>query len=289
MAIGSFVDNFADDFGKALQGIFNSQGDDAIKAARNILSNADDDIINKIVKDAPDNFNAFSGVIKKDLDSGLFDKTDMYKYAGLNGKEGATSLFSNKESFKGFEDAREEMMGKAAKAADASNNAKASPIDEEIKEAVDADTRTPEQLEAIKKYGNSTTKELKGDTFKSETGFRRFNASKDLDKSIEELSTGELEGKHTNRFRDNYKRITGKEISAEQLKDIVGNQDKLADFKGEYLGNMNGDDFTFSEMMGYYKVPQKVTGVMGTAWLVNKLASSGGAQTNAQLYGQEPY
>ena len=46
---------------------------------------------------------------------------------------------------------------------------------------------------------------------------------------------------------------------------------------------------TFTDVMGYYKVPQIATGVAGTAWLVNKLSDDRGQQTNAQLYNQEPY
>ena len=72
-----------------------------------------------------------------------------------------------------------------------------------------------------------------------------------------------------------------------KLKQI--NVDNLQALRQKTIDSMSAKDMKMVDAMGYYKVPQKVTGVLGTAWLVNKMAATGGQQTNSQLYGQTPY
>lgn len=56
-----------------------------------------------------------------------------------------------------------------------------------------------------------------------------------------------------------------------------------------FINEASGKDMGFMDKMDFYKVPQKAVAGASTFWLVNKLASSGGQQSNAQLYGQQAY
>jgi hypothetical protein len=65
--------------------------------------------------------------------------------------------------------------------------------------------------------------------------------------------------------------------------------DEIQGMRAAGINSANKNDMGFVDFMGYNKIPQIATGVAGTAWLVNKMAASGGQQTNSQLYGQTPY
>lgn len=147
-----------------------------------------------------------------------------------------------------------------------------------------------EKQKEIEKWGNTPTSELKGEAYKTKTGYRRFMGASSLEDAMKEVKSGNLEGKKISDFIDRYKKTNPDlDITADQLKSLASDENKYKTFRGGYLNNMDDKDFSLSETMGFYKIPQKATGVAGTLWLVNKLASNGGQQSNAQLYGQQPY
>lgn len=81
-----------------------------------------------------------------------------------------------------------------------------------------------------------------------------------------------------------YKRLghdPSKEIGPKKLTRDVN---KFYDKKIESLDNTPN----YSDYLGHYKIPEKGTALVGTAYLVNNLARSKGKQTNAELYGQAP-
>lgn len=72
--------------------------------------------------------------------------------------------------------------------------------------------------------------------------------------------------------------------------DFLGNMDERKTQVADWMKKNSGRELSWGENMGYYKVPQKVAGIGGTAFLVSSMSHSKGSQSNAELYGQQsPY
>lgn len=132
-----------------------------------------------------------------------------------------------------------------------------------------------------------STKSLKGKMYDSGDDYMRYNAAKEHDEALKIL---ELKDKNPEKFeqkaksnpllnkmkgdRENYNHITRRKVEADRM---------------EAIKNASQDQMGLMDHMGYHRVPQRVATGVGTFWLVNKLAEGNGQQTNAQLYGQQPY
>lgn len=126
-------------------------------------------------------------------------------------------------------------------------------------------------------YSLKSTKKARYD---SETNYIRHNANveiREADFHSDDFANSDLAKKINKKIG-----VTPDDIAAMDDK-------QLKKMTESYIYAHNTSDMGFADTMGYHKVPQKVTGVMGTAWLVNKMASGGGQQSNAQLYGQQGY
>lgn len=122
-----------------------------------------------------------------------------------------------------------------------------------------------------------STRELKKNMYDSKESYMKWSQGKKYDEAIEAFKKEDFN-------HPLLKQLTNEGIDLKQI-----NVDNLQALRQETINKMSAKDMKMVDAMGYYKVPQKVTGVLGTAWLVNKMAATGGQQTNSQLYGQTPY
>ena len=138
---------------------------------------------------------------------------------------------------------------------------------------------------------SSNPKNLNGSTPQS-NATAEAKSFKDLKKSRYNSKHDYMKFQAASEYEDVIEAYNKKDFSNSILKDK--NIDKnttmaqIEKMRSEAINNAS-DELDFRGWMGYNRVPQKVTGVAGTAWLVNKLAATGGQQTNSQLYGQTPY
>lgn len=122
-----------------------------------------------------------------------------------------------------------------------------------------------------------STRELKKNMYDSKESYMKWSQGKKYDEAIDAFKKKDFNNPLL-------KQLTNEGIDLKQI-----NVDNLQALRQETINKMSAKDMKMVDAMGYYKVPQKVTGVLGTAWLVNKMAATGGQQTNSQLYGQTPY
>lgn len=152
--------------------------------------------------------------------------------------------------------------------------------------------KTPEEIEeqlnryrqnGIKMPGDKTPEEvpsmrkLKGKMYDSKDDYMRYAAARDYDDAISSFGKGEFNNPILKKL----------EKEGVDLKGL--SKTDLKAYRDEAILNASGKDMQLMDTLGYYQVPQKATAAAGTMWLVNKLASSNGQQTNAQLYGQQSY
>lgn len=173
----------------------------------------------------------------------------------------------------------------------------------EIKREIAANYATPETANGIAKEIADTIEQrggyvgsdpsakpkskLKGETPKSTPGFKelkknRYNSKEDY-----------MKFRAASEYEDIVEAYNKKDFDNSILKDKnidkTTTMERIQEMRDAAINNAPGELGGFRDWMGYNRVPQKVTGVAGTAWLVNKLAATGGQQTNSQLYGQTPY
>lgn len=122
-----------------------------------------------------------------------------------------------------------------------------------------------------------STGKLKGKMYDSKDDYMRYAAARDYDDAISSFGKGEFNNPILKKL----------EKEGVDLKGL--SKTDLKAYRDEAILNASGKDMQLMDTLGYYQVPQKATAAAGTMWLVNKLASSNGQQTNAQLYGQQSY
>ena len=121
------------------------------------------------------------------------------------------------------------------------------------------------------------TSELKGRRYDSKLDYMRHKVANEWDGAIKDFEAGN----HNNPLLENLKK-EGVDFKSTDVNDLM--KRRSADIR-----KTTANDMQFGDWMGYNQVPQKAVAGMGTVWLVNRLASTQGQQTNAQLYGQQPY
>lgn len=122
-----------------------------------------------------------------------------------------------------------------------------------------------------------STRDLKKNMYDNKESYMKWSQAKKYDEAIDAFKAEDFNNPIL-------KQLSDKGIDVKQL-----NTDNLQALRQEAINTVSAKDMKMMDTLGYHKVPQKVTGVLGTAWLVNKMAATGGEQTNSQLYGQSPY
>ena len=115
-------------------------------------------------------------------------------------------------------------------------------------------------------------KTLEANMYNSPLDMARRNRGNKFDNIIDDIKAGKAPSKEAQTLG-----ITAETTSAQ-----------AEAMRMEYLKGMSNSDVNFMDKMAYHKVPQKAVGIGGTAWLVSRLDSNKGQQSNAQLYGQQP-
>ena len=239
------------------------------KALKNVFKDETDDVIEKVGKDIIENASDDLTAAIKSTNSSMLERIISHDVEHLNSKKMAdylnsTSIFKNNDDFMsvvnylakngGFEDIIKETAEEATKAT--SDNVE--NIFDYLSKSGQK-TLNKNRNKSLKDYQRYATsqgfsgieKEFKNKNFDDP---RLQNISKILNKDAKDMTWDEIKGAANKEIHESYNRKA-----------------------------------TFTDVMGYYKVPQIATGVAGTAWLVNKLSDDRGQQTNAQLYNQEPY
>lgn len=116
---------------------------------------------------------------------------------------------------------------------------------------------------------------------------------KQLKKARYDSADDYMKYKQSQQYEEVFKAFKEKDFENPLLKELKINSsttmDEIQGMRAAGINSANKNDMGFVDFMGYNKIPQIATGVAGTAWLVNKMAATGGQQTNSQLYGQTPY
>lgn len=120
------------------------------------------------------------------------------------------------------------------------------------------------------------------------------NTTNKLNKNKYNSMEDYLKNKTGNEYDKAWKSMNGTGEADEEMLKKLGlkkgmSREAFDNARFDAIKGVNGEDFKTSDWLGYHKVPQKAVGVGGTAWLVSKMASTKGEQSNAQLYGQAPY
>ena len=123
----------------------------------------------------------------------------------------------------------------------------------------------------------SKTRNLKKNRFDDKKSYMKWSQGQKYDDAIDAF-------KNKDYNNPLLKQLTDEGIDLKKL-----NTDNLQALRQETINKVSASDMKMMDWMGYHKVPQKATGVVCTAWLVNKMAAGGGQQTNSQLYGQNQY
>lgn len=122
-----------------------------------------------------------------------------------------------------------------------------------------------------------TTEDLKGKRYDSKDDYMRYKTAKEWDQAIESFKKKDYNNPILSQLKKD-----GMDFKKTSVVDLLSR-------RKQDIRSASHKDMQFGDWMGYHQVPEKAVAGMGTVWLVNKLASSGGQQTNAQLYGQQPY
>lgn len=144
---------------------------------------------------------------------------------------------------------------------------------EEGKIAREAEEKAKSGLKGNTPVSTPKHKELKNNRYNSLEDYMKFSTSKEY----EEINAAFKKKEFNNPLLEKYG--IDKNTSLEELQSL----------RNEAINGIKREDAGLTDHLGYHKVPQKVTGVMSTMWLVNKMAGTKGEQTNSQLYGQTLY
>lgn len=122
-----------------------------------------------------------------------------------------------------------------------------------------------------------STRELKKNRYNDKESYMKWTQGKKYDEAIDAFRNKDFNNPLLKQLED-------KNIKVQDLK-----LENLEALRQDAIQRVSAKDMKFMDTMGYYKAPQIATGVLGTAWLVNKMAATGGEMTNSQLYGQTQY
>lgn len=356
-------EKFLSRIGKALGNAFSSTGDDAIRAVKKIVSNADDDIFDFIKNSDID----LEDIFKKDS-SFLGRSTNMMHYIGEGVEEGGTALFSDKDNFRKFlssnysDDISKNFDNFVSKKNAVKNILKEGnsspfysslnrgipdnpigkailqkmPIESEVSDIIEnqdyqkeikrmfsqaeknnvgtvnssgIDRTMPIEIptnnasginERIRNEiseqevntvrGNSapvvdsvgTHKQLKKARYGSMPEYKMFKESDRLEEGITAYNKKQYDNPILKEATEYINKIEETNLSPHEL-----TKEQLNAYRNFSIGDSKTAEATFKDKLGYNQIPQKVTGVMSTAWLVNNLASRKGQQTNSELYNQQ--
>ena len=116
-------------------------------------------------------------------------------------------------------------------------------------------------------------------------GKRKYESKDDYARFVRSKDVKELNNNIKNKVEDVYESDLAKNIGV--TKGMTPEQ--IFEAQKKYVSAATKDDLGIADSLAYHKVPQIATGIGSTAWLVNKMSSDKGQQTNAQLYNQVQY
>lgn len=122
-----------------------------------------------------------------------------------------------------------------------------------------------------------STRELKSNRYNDKESYMKYSVANQYDDAIRSWERGD----YNNPILESLK------SDGMDLKNAT--KDDLFSKRSDAIKNASGNDMGFGDWMGYTKAPQYATAIGGTAWLVSRMSSTKGQQTNSQLYGQSPY
>lgn len=116
-------------------------------------------------------------------------------------------------------------------------------------------------------------------------GKRKYESKDDYARFVRSKDVKELNNNIKNKVEDVYESDLAKSIGVTQGM----TPEQIFEAQKKYVSAATKDDLGIADSLAYHKVPQIATGIGSTAWLVNKMSSDKGQQTNAQLYNQVQY
>lgn len=122
-----------------------------------------------------------------------------------------------------------------------------------------------------------STRGLKANRYNDKESYMKYSVANQYDDAIRSWEKGD----YNNPILESLK------SDGMDLKNAT--KDDLFAKRSEAIKNASGNDMGFGDWMGYTRAPQYATAIGGTAWLVSRMSSTKGQQTNSQLYGQSPY
>lgn len=122
-----------------------------------------------------------------------------------------------------------------------------------------------------------STRKLKANRYNDKESYMKYSVANQYDDAIRSWESGD----YNNPILESLK------SDGMDLKNAT--KDDLFSKRSDAIKNASGNDMGFGDWMGYTRVPQYATAIGGTAWLVSRMSSTKGEQTNSQLYGQSPY
>lgn len=166
---------------------------------------------------------------------------------------------------------------------------------EALDQIVKTSQSTPSRIvkEAAQETAEETVKKAAKDLPGSTPKTTPAPSHKELKNARYDSADSYMKYKQSQQYEDVFKAFKEKDFENPLLKELKINSsttmDEIQSLRAAGINSASKKDMGFTDMMGYHRVPQIATGVAGTAWLVNKMAATGGQQTNSQLYGQTPY
>lgn len=310
---------------EVLQKSFSSNADDAIKASEHFIKNSDSKVA-RLLNTGVMNTDELSKMITHDSKF-VGNTTNMFDYVGMTSTGGAkTSLLSNADNFKNYlsENSKEanKMMNRLEivprgrydnnkinnrtqrngrndglrvlpgtsieSNIDDLSNASNKIISNSNLQAPQASVIDELSGSASALGGNTTSYpgsfEAPTDTwlnknkYSSMKNYQMYNANRDMPGARQAFESGNFDDPRLSSVA----KAMGKSPQQMSVGDIEA-------YRSNMLYEARNRNASLSDNLGYHKIPQKAVGAMGTAWLVNKLASDKGQQSNAQLYGQPQY
>ena len=122
-----------------------------------------------------------------------------------------------------------------------------------------------------------STRQLKANRYNDKESYMKYSVANQYDDAIRSWESGD----YNNPILESLK------SDGMDLKNAT--KDDLFAKRSDAIKNASGNDMGFGDWMGYTRTPQYATAIGGTAWLVSRMSSTKGQQTNSQLYGQSPY
>lgn len=122
-----------------------------------------------------------------------------------------------------------------------------------------------------------STRKLKANRYNDKESYMKYSVANQYDDAIRSWESGD----YNNPILESLK------SDGMDLKNAT--KDDLFAKRSDAIKNASGNDMGFGDWMGYTRTPQYATAIGGTAWLVSRMSSTKGEQTNSQLYGQSPY